>query len=1066
MGSYTYTFGEITSASETTDNPDQTITGFLGDNTYEFYTPPGGDTISQTVITPVPGSPVTLIDSGPQGSGEVVLGTSRTDDGGNFTLSASLPFLGQNNVFIEGVYQSAPGYSSEVTDTLLPAPITATDAVPSVTETVPQQGASAPPPVEPFTAVAITDPNPAQLESATVTVSGPLAGTLQLLPPGNVSGPVTVSKTGPGAVTLAGSSLNNQSASALAAALDAISFTFSPGMGGTDSVSATITDSAGQTTVLSSLASLVLVPPTGEATSTTDTVTLTSAAETSAIASQTISGSVTQTVVSAAGTILASGPVANVPVELTENGAILATAISAADGTFSASVTLPDVGTNSITALPIVPGSIGSTPASVTDTLVAAVSASDAAASVTDDFNIDLPSAPGSGNSLQIAPFQQAVITDPNAGQLESATIAVAGPIPATLSVTSLQNLSAAALATALDAEALTFSGQTSGSDTVTATITDTAGQTTTLTSADSVVFFTSDGGPFTTVPTLALTSAGETGSNDAQTITGTAAQATLNAFGQPVSQAALTGAMVTIFDNGVPIGTAVTGDDGSFSAAVTLLGVGANSITASVASSIGPASSGAPVLDTLLDPPPVTLGFGPDTLALSLSQRAAPAGAQFTISVDGEAVGGVQTTTADTLSGQAQEFDVRGNFPAGSNTVAITYLNASNSLLLLNSASIDGAATSSSLVLSNNGTEAAGFIAPADPNATTLGTGPDTLALFVSERGQPAGAQFTISVNGSQIGGVQTTDADVLAGQVQQFDVLGGFPAGRETVTINYLNASNSLLFLDDATLDGTFVPGSDIVLSNTGSGSFAITGEDPALPTAVATVGSGPDTLTLDTAERAEPAGAQFTVSVDGTQIGGVQTTTADSTAGQFQQLNVLGDFAPGVSHAVSLDYLNASNSLLLAGNATINGATIAGGSAMLSNNGSLGFSFAPPAAPGPITVGAGADTVALSVSEDYFQGNAQFTLSVDGFQLGGVQTANAIHSNSQTQVFDVLDNFSGNHTVSVDFLNAASEGVGSAGLTRNLYVSGATIDGAAIANSALTLTSNGPQTIFFSH
>ena len=95
------------------------------------------------------------------------------------------------------------------------------------------------------------------------------------------------------------------------------------------------------------------------------------------------------------------------------------------------------------------------------------------------------------------------------------------------------------------------------------------------------------------------------------------------------------------------------------------------------------------------------------------------------------------------------------------------------------------------------------------------LGSGPDTLALFVSERGAPEGAQFTISVDGTQIGGVQTTVAtSELPGQAQELDVDGTFTAGAShTVSIDYLNADQSLLQVDSATIDGTAVPGASTV-------------------------------------------------------------------------------------------------------------------------------------------------------------------------------------------------------------------------------------------------------------
>ena len=40
-----------------------------------------------------------------------------------------------------------------------------------------------------------------------------------------------------------------------------------------------------------------------------------------------------------------------------------------------------------------------------------------------------------------------------------------------------------------------------------------------------------------------------------------------------------------------------------------------------------------------------------------------------------------------------------------------------------------------------------------------------------------------------------------------------------------------------------------------------------------------------------------------------------------------------------------------------------------------------------------GSGADTLVLNISENAYQGDAQFTVSVDGKQLGGTFTASAL-------------------------------------------------------------------------
>ena len=648
-------------------------------------------------------------------------------------------------------------------------------------------------------------------------------------------------------------------------------------------------------------------------------------------------------------------------------------------------------------------------------------------------------------------PFQQIAITDPDSTALESAVV-TATDQDVNLFVQPLQNLSAAALAEALDQTYFTFYPGIPPQFTVTATITDTSGNTGSVSTSYTTDAYEPDGGTNPPTQYVVFENDPEVSSSPTRAVDGYVQLYSDGNVGDS------SGGVVTILDNGTALATATEDSFGDFATTVTLPFPGTNTLTATAS---GYPSSSVTVADTLLAP--TSVGSGVDTLALFLSQRAEPAGAQFTVSVDGAQIGGVQTITADPLAGQTQELDVKGDFPSGPNTVTISYLNASNSLLLLDGATINGTAVpGGATVLSNVGTASVSFTGPANPDATVIGSGADALALFLSERGQPAGAQFTISVDGTQIGGVQTTSADVLAGQAQQFDVMGDFPVAADTVTISYLNASNSLLFVDSASANTMAVPAGNLVLSNVGSASFSFDNLASTAPAPTSTVGSGPDTLALDLSQRAEPAGAEFTISVDGADIGGVQTVTADTLVNQVQELDVQGDFAPDTSHVVSVDYLNANNSLLRVDSATINGATVAGGSAVLSNNGSLGFSFALPPVPAPVTIGTGPDTLALSVAQDYFQGSAQLVLSVDGAQVGGAQTVTASQGNGQSQVLNVLGDFSGSHTVSVDFLNPASQG----GTARALYVDGATLDGSAVAQSTLSFTSGGSQSFVVTH
>ncbi|MCJ2132685.1 hypothetical protein MKK69_01140, partial [Methylobacterium sp. J-026] len=106
-------------------------------------------------------------------------------------------------------------------------------------------------------------------------------------------------------------------------------------------------------------------------------------------------------------------------------------------------------------------------------------------------------------------------------------------------------------------------------------------------------------------------------------------------------------------------------------------------------------------------------------------------------------------------------------------------------------------------------------------------------------------------------------------------------------------------------------------------------------------------------------------------------------------------------------------------------------------------------------------GPDQLVLKISEDAYKGDAQYTISVDGQQVGGTLTAHAAHvagSSALDDTVTVQGNFgAGPHTVSVAFLNDTYGGPGN---DRNLYVDGASHDGTAIANSSLSLLNTGSQ------
>ena len=116
----------------------------------------------------------------------------------------------------------------------------------------------------------------------------------------------------------------------------------------------------------------------------------------------------------------------------------------------------------------------------------------------------------------------------------------------------------------------------------------------------------------------------------------------------------------------------------------------------------------------------------------------------------------------------------------------------------------------------------------------------------------------------------------------------------------------------------------------------------------------------------------------------------------------------------------------------------------------------SAVPAAVRGPEN---GTDTLELRISQDAWQGNAQYTVTVDGTQTGGVYTAKALHANGQSDSVMLTGAWgSGERRVSIDFLNDAYEGT--AETDRNLYVDDLIYNGVGHSDLARWQNSAGAQ------
>ncbi len=345
-----------------------------------------------------------------------------------------------------------------------------------------------------------------------------------------------------------------------------------------------------------------------------------------------------------------------------------------------------------------------------------------------------------------------------------------------------------------------------------------------------------------------------------------------------------------------------------------------------------------------------------------------------------------------------------------------------------------------------------------APPQPVTVGAGSDSIQLSVSESAYQGNAQFTVSVDGSQVGGVQTVQALNSLSEVQTFTFLGDWSsATQHKVTISFVNPYSDAngarqLTLGAVTYDGATTGANASDLSATGSTNFEV-GNIPE-------VGSGADTLILHVYETAYQGDAQFTVAVNGVQVGGVLTATP--VASGLENFYVHGDWGSG-QQTVTVNYLNAiPGRQMFVWGMNYDGVEYSQDQYNFYGNGAATFQVGTPT-----PIGTGADTLVVTLFETAYKGDAQFTLDVDGKQVGGVETVTMIETGAGYQSVAFKGDWgAGAHTVAVNYINGYSDADGG----RSLFVRGMTYNGVDfggnIANlwdtSSATFTVTGPASV----
>jgi beta-glucanase (GH16 family) len=220
-----------------------------------------------------------------------------------------------------------------------------------------------------------------------------------------------------------------------------------------------------------------------------------------------------------------------------------------------------------------------------------------------------------------------------------------------------------------------------------------------------------------------------------------------------------------------------------------------------------------------------------------------------------------------------------------------------------------------------------------------------------------------------------------------------------------------------------------------------------------------TSPDTLALRISEDAWNGNAQFTVKLDGQQIGGVETVSALHSSGDNSVFLLTGAWGQGL-HIIQIQFINdayggtmTTDRNLYVSSLAFDGVTYSGTTATMDSNGTDSFAVggATPTSNSPI------DMLVLHLSQDEWKGNAQFSLSIDGKQISAPQAVVALHNAAAWEDFSFAGSFGvGSHQIGVTFTNDAYGG--SPTTDRNLYIDGIDVDGQHYGSGTTALMSNG--------
>jgi endoglucanase len=209
------------------------------------------------------------------------------------------------------------------------------------------------------------------------------------------------------------------------------------------------------------------------------------------------------------------------------------------------------------------------------------------------------------------------------------------------------------------------------------------------------------------------------------------------------------------------------------------------------------------------------------------------------------------------------------------------------------------------------------------------------------------------------------------------------------------------------------------------------------------------------------------EFTVDVNGVQIGGTYDVSALYSSSIFQAFTITGTFLLAPDDVISINYVNdlygsTGDRNLYINSINADGTIMEGAVAALVTNGVLpnagalwadgSLNFVLPSASTPTTE----DTLVINAAGDQYQGDPEFTVDVDGVQVGGTYAVSELYSSGNFEGVTLTGNFdiTPDSELSINFIN---DSYGPGG-DRNLYIGSIEVNGRTFQGSAAATGTNG--------